>query len=107
MTRDRVTQRPWKQKTMGSTVSRVIRRHARRIGDTHHLAYCVPTETEVRQGFASLGRPGKVIYDTREKAANIARELRRLDGRRQVPYPCPRGEDEHWHLQSWHHALGQ
>ena len=54
----------------------------------------------------SLGRTGKVIYDTRGAAAMAAAELRQLDGRRQVPYECPR-DGGHWHLQSYHHSLGK
>jgi hypothetical protein len=84
----------------------ILRRHARRLSDGQHVAHCQPTESEILQGFPSLGRVGKVIYDTRVKAANAAAELRQVDGRRQVPYECPRG-DGHWHLQSYHHALGR
>lgn len=85
----------------------IMRRHARRLNDGRHLAHCLPTETEIRQGFPSLGRAGKVIYDTEVKAANAAAEIYQVDGRRMVPYACPRGDDNHWHLQSYHHALGK
>jgi len=93
-------------RSLGPQMSKIVRRHARLLGDGYHPACCVPTETEVRRGFTSLGRTGKVIYDTRGAAAMAAAELRQLDGRRQVPYECPR-DGGHWHLQSYHHSLGK
>ena len=77
---------------------RVLRRHARRVNDTV-LAHCVPTEAEIQRGFEMHGRVGKVIYDTRARAANAATELRRLGFLPQTPYECPRAADGHWHLR--------